>query len=64
MKIVQKEIFSHLSFRSYIFSSKPVHILVMFSKVDPDTDLTHLYILEETLHRSQIQIQQQLFIFQ
>ena len=26
----------------YIFSSKSVHILVMFSKAGPETDLTHL----------------------
>ena len=29
-------------FQIIYFFSKPVHILVMFSKVDPDTDLTHL----------------------
>ena len=34
--------FYYLSFRSYIFSSKSVHILVMFTKAGPETDLTHL----------------------
>lgn len=34
----------------------------MFSKVGPDIDLTHLWILEETLYGIQIQIQQQLLL--
>ena len=29
-------------FQIIYFSSKPVHILVMFSKAGPHTDLTHL----------------------
>ena len=52
MKTVQKGNFYYLSFRSYIFSSKSVHILVMFSKAGPETDLTHLQLLKEIIHRT------------
>lgn len=47
---------------TYIFSSKSTHVLVMFSKVGPDIDLTHLWIPGETLYGIQIQIQQQLLL--
>ena len=62
MKTVQQGNIYYLSFRSYNFSSKSAHILVIFSKAGPEIDLTHLQILEETLLRIQIQIQQQVFL--